>query len=133
VSLAPQNLHQAWIGLPDDEGNSRLGDAGLLAGDLLETIAKILHMVPLDLGNAADQRMQDVGAVEPSSQTYLDHGHFDAPSREVSEGKRGRSLEEGGLPLQDRGQQPAGPHRDRILRNRYPIHLDALAEGDQMG
>src|SRR5829696_6499780 len=55
-SLTPQHLNQSRIGLADDEGHAGLGNPRLLAGNELETVAQVLHVVASDLGYSAHQR-----------------------------------------------------------------------------
>ena len=84
-SFPPQNFDQLRIGFADDEGHPGLGNPRLLAGDQLQRIAQVFHVVALDLGDRADQRPHHVGAVEPSAQAYLDDSDLGAPGRKISE------------------------------------------------
>ena len=124
--------HQRRIGLADDEGHAGLGDPRLLAGNQLESVAQILHVVASDLGYSAHQRADHVGAVESSAEPDLDHRDLDSPCRKVRKGESRRGLEEGRLPFQNGRQEPAGPHGHRFFRDGNTIDLNSLPERDQM-
>src|SRR5688572_27746629 len=69
--LPPQHFDQRRVGFADYERSTRLGDPGLLTGNLLEGVAQILHVIPRDLGHSTHQRSHHVGAVEPPAQAYF--------------------------------------------------------------
>ena len=81
-----------------DERDARLGDAGLLGGDLLDPVAEKGGMVDADLGDAADRRRGDhVGGVEPAAEPDLDDAGVGRRARESEEGRGGGGLEEADL------------------------------------
>ena len=122
------------------EGDARLRDARLLPGDALNGLAQEFRVLALDVGDDRNLGQEDVGGIQPSSHAHLDNGDVDRALLEVSEGKGGGELEEGGLV-----RLPLGPHRPRVgpdglghpddivVGNGLPIHPDALVEADQMG
>ena len=130
--LTPQHLNQSRIGLADDERHARLGDSCLLAGNELETVAQILHVVASDLGYSAYQRAHHVGAIESSAEPHLHYRDLDSTGCKVGKGESRRSLEEGRLPFQNGRQETAGPHGHGFLRDGNTIHLNSLPERDEM-
>lgn len=58
---------------PDDGRHPRLQDAGLLAGDLGEGLAKILLVVDRDRGDDRQARaIQNIGRIEPAAEPDLE-------------------------------------------------------------
>ena len=87
-----------------DEGASCAEDAGFFAGDFGKGRAEVVLVVEGDVGDDGEERGDDVGSVEPASETYFEDGDVywfakgpvDFLIREVEEGKGGEDLEEAG-------------------------------------
>src|SRR5439155_6331264 len=67
------------------------------------------------------------------AQAHFDYGDVHAPRREVRQGDRGGRLEEAGIEALDFRLQEARPLGERLLADRHAVHLDALADRDQVG
>ena len=82
------------LGLPYHYGDAILDDAGLLGGNLLQRVAEELRVVKADIGDDAQQRRDDVGAVETAAHANFDDGDVDLLAGEVVEGHADGHLEE---------------------------------------
>ncbi len=137
------SLHLAGLGLEhraclvvvlaDDHRRVGFDDACLLRGYLGQRVAQELHVVEADVGDDAEVRTDDVGAVEPSAQAYLHHGHVHPLLGEIIERHGGRQLEERGVQRLEERAVALHEIDHRLLGDRLPIHADALAEVHQVG
>ena len=90
-------------------------DSRLFAGDLGDRVAQVFLVVERDVGEDGEQRIDDVGGVEPAAHAHFQDGDlhwFPDGSvcflvREVQESQRGQRLEEARMV-----RQPAG--RDQL-------------------
>ncbi len=80
-------------------------DAGLFARDLGDGVAQPLGVVERDIRDDGEDRLDDVGGVQPSAKADFEHGDIDGrdfpagiflQSREVQEGHSGDGLKEAG-------------------------------------
>ena len=78
----------------DDYGRTFLDDACLLARYLCQRVTQELHVVEADVGDDAQIRPDDVGAIQPSAQTYLDDGHVHLLVGKIAESHGGGQFEE---------------------------------------
>ena len=76
---------------------SQLDDASFLHGDFIKRVAQHLGMVVTDVGDDRNQRMDNVGAVETTTQAHFYNGDIHSLVSEVLEGHGGGQLEEGGV------------------------------------
>jgi hypothetical protein len=85
-------------------------DAALLAGDLGDGVAKILLVVERDVGDDGEQRLDDVGRVQPAAETDFQHQDAGVFAIEIQEGDGREPLEEAGQlgKAAVRKQLPAG-------------------------
>ena len=107
----------------------------LSRGDVLQRGAQHLGVVEADVGHHGHLAVDHVGAVPPSSQSHLDHGHVDRFVGEPGQGGRGEQLEPGrallhhrldprqGLELLDEGQVVDG----------LPVAGEALVDPAEVG
>ena len=65
------------VGLPYHHGNAGFDDAGLFGSNLGQCVAQKLCVVEADIGDDAEERGDDIGAVEPPAHAYLHHGDVD--------------------------------------------------------
>ena len=75
-------------GLANDDGNARLDNARLFAGHGCQGVAKELRMVKADIRNHAEQRRDDVCAIQPSAQANFNDGNIHLLLRKIMEGQR---------------------------------------------
>ena len=90
-------------------------------------------MVAADGRDHGKARRKDVGRVEPSAQTHLDHGHVDSRGREVIEPERRRGLEEGGLLILEPGPPSLQERLQRLVLDLVPLDSDPLVEAKEVG
>ena len=87
-------------------------DPSLLVGDGANGRAQPLSVVQRNVGHDGEQRVNDVGGVEPSAHTYFENGHIDLTLGKVEEGHGGQRLKVAGQLCQ--GQRlafAAGQHQ----------------------
>src|ERR1017187_6796949 len=84
-------------------------DSRLFAGDLGNRVAQVFLVVERDVGQDGEQRIDDVGGVEPAAHTHFQDGDLHVALGEVEESQRGQRLEEAGMVRQpaSRDQLPA--------------------------
>ena len=78
----------------DDDRHARLDDAGLLDGDRFERGAQVLLVIEPDRRDGGDQRVEDVGRVEPAAEPDFADRDLDAGAAEQLERHRRRHFEE---------------------------------------
>ena len=78
----------------DDARDARLDDARLLAGDGRVGRSEVFLVVEADRRDHADFRRADIGGVEPTAESGLEHGHVDAARGELDERRRRDQFEE---------------------------------------
>ena len=118
----------------------RADDAGLLARDLGDGVAEIFLMIERDVGNHRDQRLDDVGRVQPAAHADFEHRNLDADAGEVFECHHGQHLEEAGMPRQLAGAQKLLRRALDAIVNRaeldigdgFAVHPNALVDAHQM-
>ncbi len=132
LGFRDEHLANGGIRLPRHERNVALRDAGLLPRDRREVRPQVVGVLPRDFGDHRHERRDDVGRVEPPSQSDFDHGDVHPPRREVGESDRGRGLEETRVESLDVGAQERGPFGEGLLADRHPVHLHALSHRDEM-
>ena len=94
--LRQKHFHRLWhLAADDRDGVIRHqvvmlfgDDARLLARDLRDGVAEIIHVVHADGCDHGDGRVDDVGGVPASAKADFDDGHID---RSVGEGGEGHS------------------------------------------
>lgn len=119
--------------LTHDHGDAGLDDAGLLTRDLRQRVAEEARVVEADVGDDAQQRTDDVGAVEPSAESHLDDGDIDLLLLEIEEGHGRGELEERGMEGLEEGALLLYEVDDALAGDGLAVDADALAEVDQMG
>ena len=127
---------------PDDGGAVRLYDTGLLGGDLLDGVAKPLHMIHVDRADDGRVRVQHVRRVPQAAHADLDDGNVDRRVGELPDGHRRQHLEEahrgaaglGHLRVDD-GDQILDliPHvHEIVIAQLLPVDGDALVDTFQV-
>ena len=81
-----------WLARIANEGNAGLGDAGLVARDLLERLAQDIGMVEADVGDDRNIRRDEVRPVERTADADLDHGDVDLRDLEGNKREREQGL-----------------------------------------
>ena len=121
------------MGLADDNGYSSFYDAGFLRGYLGQCVAQELGMVEADIGDDGNQRGDDVRAVQPSAQAYLDDSDVDVHVTEVLEGHGCRHLKERGMERFQESALALNKINDIRLADWTAIDADALTKINQVG
>ena len=80
-----------------DQRSLRTQDASLLPRNFGNRVAQVVLVVQRDVRNDRDQRIDDVGGVQPAAQTNLKHGDIDLLLRIVEKRQRRQRLEEAGV------------------------------------
>ena len=114
--------------LADHHGDAGFDNAGLLAGDQRQRIAQQVLVVVADVGDDAQQRRDDVGAVQPAAQPDFDDGDVHALAGKVVEGHGDAELEKGGLYILDDSAMAAHEIHHPPPGDVLSVHLDALPE-----
>ena len=103
-------------------------------GDLAESVAEELHMIHAHIRDHADERAEDVGAVEPTAHTHLHHGYVHLLIHKVAEGERRGQLKERRLQVVPQvAEKLLHKSGDILLRDHLPIDPNPLPVGDDMG
>ena len=77
------------------DGPTRLHDPRLLGGDRGERVAELVGVLEFDRRHAGDGRIDDVGRVEASPETHLEHDAVELRLGEEQERGGGGDIEEG--------------------------------------
>ena len=103
-----------------DHRHARLDDAGLFAGDRRQRVAELLRVVEADAGDDRDQRLADVGRIEPAAQSHFQHGRVQPALGKPQQGQRRDDLKVGG-PIRA-PNRPARATRPWLRRPVAPQH-----------
>ena len=117
-----------------DDRPAGFENAGLLEGNPGKRITEDFRVVETDAGDDREERLADVGGVEPSAEAHFDHGEIDAAAHEVQEAKSSGQLEKGRLQRVGKGVANLGEQgREFVARNRHAVDLDPFFDGAQVG
>lgn len=72
----------------DHHRNTRFDDAGLLSGDIAQGRSENLGVIEADISDNRNHRLQDIGGVETSAQSYFDNRYLNLPTSKMFEGQR---------------------------------------------
>ena len=116
---------------------SRLDDPGFLGGDLLDRVAEDLRVLELDLGQAHDPGLDNVGAVQTPTEPGFKDDNIDRLLRKHEQRERSQQFEVGGLAVLFldfvRGVAAFGERFiERLLRDWEPRNTNAFADIDQV-
>ena len=117
----------------NDHRSAFFDDARLLAGDLRQRRAEVLHVVVVYGSNDAQHRLDDVRRVQASAKAGLDHGHINTSFGEVLQCHRRCDLEERTTDRCRGVHQRSCKPSDRIIVDHGPIHTDPFIEAADMG
>src|SRR6476469_8748944 len=116
-----------------DKRHARLGDGGLLAGNVVEAGAEELLMIERKIGDAGDQRTVDnIGRIKASAKTNFENAGVGRRAGKSEDRRGGRDLEEARLDagpgVEDFGEQVG----EDLVVDQAPGDADALIEADEV-
>lgn len=121
------------VGFSDEYRDARLDDARLFGRYVCDGGAENIAVVESDVGDDAQDGLQDVRGIEPSSESRFHDGHFHPRLGEAVESHCGRHLEVGEPPFGHLLSVPVEKGGDLLLRYHLAVHANALPEIVQMG
>lgn len=133
MCLLQKHAFGFFDGFTDDDRYAELDDTGFFSGNLSECVAEEHGVVERDIGDDREARRNDVGAVEPSSQTHFDDGNVDFPIGKVLERHGCGQLEEGWRKGFEEDLFFFYEIHYIAFLNALAVDADALPEIDEMG
>ena len=118
--------------LADDARHTGFDDAGFLTGDLCKRVAQELRVIQTDIRDDGEDGSEDVGAVEPSSESHFNDCNIYLLRYKIGKSHGGHGLEERGLCLVKKCAVCLNKLRHFALGNRYSVDADPFGEGDEM-
>ena len=127
-----EELQKPGVVLGRHHGDAGLDDTGLLASDRFGREAEVVGMVLRDVGDDRADRIHDVGRIQATPQSDLDHSHIQASLGEKNHAQHRRGLEEGETTCKDHLAQRPGGGFERSVVQGPSLYLIALSEVNEV-